>query len=96
MSNNLGNAPGVDAMEQVRKGERPGPQSLVVGRDAQPLGFMDALNARVPGFEDVTDQPDWGDNGFAGRKSDVRVVRFDRLPRTPEGEEAQGAIDSDA
>lgn len=93
MSHNQGNAPGVDSMEQVRKGERPGPQALVVGRDAQPLGFMDAVNARVPGFEDIKDQPDWCDNGFAGRPSDLRVVRFDRLPRAPESDEAQGSAD---
>ena len=33
---------------------------------------------------------------FSGRKSDMRVIRFDRLPRAPEGQEAQAAVDSDA
>ncbi len=95
---NQGNEPGVDYETQTRKGGTPGAGSLVVGRSQQPLGFMDTLNARVPGFEDIADQPDWGDNGFAGRKSDMRVVRFDRLARAPEGEsdEAQGGIDTDA
>lgn len=94
MSVNQGNQPGVDALAQVKKGVGPGPDALVVSRSAQPLGFMDTLNARVAGFEDITDQPDWGDNGFAGRKSDVRVVRFDRLPRATEADEAQGNGDA--
>ena len=96
MSHNQGNEPGVDALVQNRKGAGPGPGALVVGRAAQPLGFMDAVNARVPGFEDITDQPDWCDNGFAGRKSDMRVIRFDRLPRAPAGDEAQAGVGSDA
>lgn len=96
MSHNQGNEPGVDALAQNRKGARPGPGALIVGRAAQPMGFMDTVNARVPGFEDVIDQPDWGDNGFSGRKSDVRVVRFDRLPRAAEADEAQDRVDSDA
>jgi hypothetical protein len=74
----------------------PGPGALVMGRAVQPLGFRDAVNARVPGFEDITDQPDWGDHGFSGRKSDIRVIRFDRLPRAPEGQEAQANVASDA
>jgi hypothetical protein len=96
MSHNQGNAPGQDPLAQVRKGERPDATALIVGRDAQPLGFMDSLNARVPGFEDITDQPDWGDNGFSGRKSDARVVRFDRLPEAADAEDAQAAVDTDA
>src|SRR5579875_468052 len=98
MSHNQGNEPGIDSLAQTRKGVRPDATSLIVGRDAQPLGFKDALNARVPGFEDITDQPDWGDGGFSGRKSDLRMVRFDRLPRAPEGEqeEEQGRVDTDA
>ncbi len=96
MSHNQGNEPGIDSLAQTRKGVRPDATSLIVGRDAQPLGFKDALNARVPGFEDITDQPDWGDGGFSGRKSDARVVRFDRLPESADAEEAQGAVDTDA
>ncbi len=98
MSSNQGSEPGVDYQVQSRKGGESNPGNLVVGRSTQPLGFKDTLNARVPGFEDITDQPDWGDNGFSGRKSDMRVVRFDRLPRAPEGEleEEQGRIDTDA
>ena len=72
------------------------PDALVMSRAVQPLGFRDAVTARVPGFEDVTDQPDWGDDGFSGRKSDIRVIRFDRLPRAPEGQEAQANVASDA
>lgn len=78
MSQNQGNQPGVDYLAQNRKGVRADATALVVGRAAQPMGFMDTLNARVPGFEEITDQPDWGDNGFSGRKSDVRVIRFDK------------------
>lgn len=96
MSHNQGNEPGIDTLAQNRKGESPDATSLIVGRDAQPLGFKDMLNARVPGFEDITEQPDWGDGGFSGRKSDVRVVRFDRLPESDEADEAQGAVDTDA
>jgi hypothetical protein len=62
-----------------------GPGVLVMGRAVQPLGFRDRVNARVPGFEDITDQPDWGDHGFSGRKSDIRVIRFDRRSHAPEG-----------
>ncbi len=87
MSSNQGSEPGVDYQVQSRKGGESNPGNLVVGRAAQPLGFKDTLNARVPGFEDITDQPDWGDNGFSGRKSDMRVVRFDRLAPPPEGEQ---------
>ena len=52
--------------------------SLVAGRAFQPMGSRDAVTARVPGFEDIVDQPDWGDHGFSGRKSDMRLIRFDR------------------
>jgi len=76
MSNNQSSAPGVDYQVQSRKGGAPGAGALVAGRAVQPMGYNDVLNARVPGFEDITDQPDWGDNGFAGRKSDLRLVRF--------------------
>ncbi len=98
MSSNQGSEPGVDYQVQNRKGGQGNASDLVVGRAEQPIGFKDSLNARVPGFEDITDQPDWGDNGFSGRKSDMRMVRFDRLPHTPEGEQEdeQGRIDTDA
>ena len=80
MSINQGGEPAVEIVSQLRRVVPSVSQSLVVGRAVQPIGSMDLLNARVPGFEDVTEQPDWGDNGFSGRKSDVRVVRFDRRP----------------
>lgn len=96
MSHNQGNEPGIDSLAQTRKGARADATSLIVGREAQPLGFRDTSNARVPGFEDITDQPDWGDGGFSGRKSDVRVVRFDRLPASGDAVEAQDAVDTDA
>lgn len=94
MSMKQGNDPGVDYVVQSRKGAPPGASSLVAGRATQPLGFMDTLNARVPGFEDIKDQPDWCDNGFAGRPSDLHVVRFDRLPHAPESQAAPGSTDS--
>lgn|SRR5579884_4038931 len=98
MSSNQGSEPGIDYEVQTRKGSQTTTGNLVTGRAMQPLGFKDTLNARVPGFEDITDQPDWGDGGFSGRKSDLRMVRFDRLPRAPEGEqeEEQGRVDTDA
>ncbi len=76
MSNSQSSEPGVDYQVQSRKGGASGAGALVGGRAVQPMGAKDVLNARVPGFEDITDQPDWGDNGFAGRKSDLRLVRF--------------------
>jgi hypothetical protein len=98
MSSNQGNEPGVDYQVQARKGSQSTSSNLVVTRASQPMGFKDTLNARVPGFEDITDQPDWGDNGFSGRKSDLRLVRFDRLPRASQEEqdEEQGRVDTDA
>ena len=98
MSNKEGSERAVDtpARVQNRGITGPGPGALVMGRAVQPLGSRDAVNARVPGFEDITDQPDWGDHGFSGRKSDIRVIRFDRLPRAPEGEEPQANVDTDA
>ena len=100
MSNNEGSERAIETLARVQNrqitGPGPGPGALVMGRAVQPLGFRDRLNARVPGFEDITDQPDWGDHGFSGRKSDLRVIRFDRLPPAPEGQEAQASIDSDA
>lgn len=75
---NQGNQPGVDYETQVRKGSPLGGGALIGSRAVNPMGFNDSINARVPGFEDITEQPDWGDNGFSGRKSDVRVVRFDQ------------------
>jgi hypothetical protein len=75
------------AVAVPRKPAGTAPEALVVGRASQPMGYRDANTARVPGFEDVTDQPDWGGDGFSGRKSDVRLVRFDRQPAPqPEGE----------
>ncbi len=79
MSNNQGSQPGVDYQVQSRKGAGADTGALVGGRATQPMGARDVQNARVAGFEDIEDQPDWGDNGFAGYKSDVKVVRFDRL-----------------
>ena len=98
MSNNEGSERAIETLARVQKRRitGPGPDVLVMSRAVQPLGFRDSLNARVPGFEDITDQPDWGDHGFSGRKSDLRVIRFDRLPPAPEGQEAQASIDSDA
>jgi hypothetical protein len=98
VSNNESSERAIETLAQVQKRRvtGPGPDVLVMGRAVQPLGFRDSLNARVPGFEDITDQPDWGGHGFSGRKSDMRVIRFDRLPRAPEGQEAQAAVDSDA
>ena len=98
MSNKEGSERAIEtpARVQNRRITGPGSGALVMGRAVQPLGFRDTVNARVPGFEDITDQPDWGDHGFSGRKSDMRVIRFDRLPRAPEGQEAQAAVDGDA
>ena len=98
MSDNEGSERAIETLAQVQKRRvtGPGPDVLVMGRAVQPLGFRDSLNARVPGFEDITDQPDWGGHGFSGRASDMRVIRFDRLPRAPEGQEAQAHIDTDA
>jgi len=98
VSHNEGSERAIDtpARVQNRRLTDPGPGALVMGRAVQPLGFRDTGNARVPGFEDITDQPDWGDHGFSGRKSDIRVIRFDRLPRAPEGQEAQANATSDA
>jgi hypothetical protein len=98
VSNHEGSERAIETLAQVQKRRitGPGPDVLVMSRAVQPLGFRDALNARVPGFEDITDQPDWGGHGFSGRKSDLRVIRFDRLPRAAEGQEAQGAVDSNA
>ena len=98
MSNNQGSLPGVDDEVQLRKGMSSGTGALVSGRAVQPMGARDTVNARVPGFEDITDQPDWCDSGFSGHKSDLRVVRFERLPETSEEERqaAQGALDTDA
>jgi hypothetical protein len=76
-----------EALALPRKPAGTAPGTLVVGRASQPMGYRDANTARVPGFEDITDQPDWGGDGFSGRKSDARVVRFDRQPAPePEGE----------
>jgi hypothetical protein len=96
VSNNEGNERAIETAAQVQKRRITGlgPDALVTGRAVQPLGFRDWGNARVPGFEDITDQPDWGGHGFSGRKSDLRVIRFDRLPRAPEGRDAQAAVDS--
>lgn len=96
MSNNQGSQPGVDYLVQNRKGADAG--ALVGGRATQPMGSNDVQNARVAGFEDIEDQPDWGDNGFSGRKSDVKLVRFDRLEVAPEDEQngVQSNIDTDA
>ena len=98
MSNTEGSERAIDTSARVhnRRSTGPGPGALVMGRAVQPLGFWDTVNARMPGFEDITDQPDWGDHGFSGRKSDIRVIRFDRLPRAPEGQEAQANVASDA
>jgi hypothetical protein len=98
VSNNESSERAIEPLARVqnRKITGPGPGMVVMGRAVQPLGFQDSLNARVPGFEDITDQPDWGGHGFSGRKSDLRVIRFDRLPRAAEGEEAQAHIDTDA
>jgi hypothetical protein len=97
VSNDEGNERAIETLARVQKRRitGPGPDVLVMGRAVQPLGFRDMLNARVPGFEDITDQPDWGGHGFSGRKSDLRVIRFDRLPRGPEGEQAQDHVDTD-
>ena len=98
MSHTEGSERAIDtpAWVQNRRITGLGPGALVMGRAVQPLGFRDTVNARVPGFEDITDQPDWGDHGFSGRKSDIRVIRFDRLPSAPESQEAQATIASDA
>lgn len=92
-----GNDSGIDAEVQLRKGTTGG-GDLIGTREVQPLGFRDSVNARVPGFEDITSQPDWGDGGFSGRKSDMRVVRFDRLPHSSASEQQseQDRIDTDA
>jgi hypothetical protein len=98
VSNHEGSERAIETLAQVQKRRvtGPGPDVLVMSRAVQPLGFRDSLTARVPGFEDITDQPDWGGHGFSGRTSDLRVIRFDRLPRAPEGEEAQAKVDTDA
>jgi hypothetical protein len=98
VSKNEGSERAIETLARVpnRQITGLGPGELVMGRAVQPLGFRDRVNARVPGFEDITDQPDWGDHGFSGRKSDIRVIRFDRQPRAPEGQEAQAAGDSNA
>ena len=98
MSNKEGSERAMETLARVqnRRITGLGPGALVMGRAVQPLGYRDAVNARVPGFEDITDQPDWGDHGFSGLKSDIRVIRFDRLPRAPEGQEAQANVASDA
>ena len=87
MSNNESSERAIETLARVQNRQitGPGPGALVMGRAVQPLGFRDTVNARVPGFEDITDQPDWGDHGFSGRKSDIRVIRFDRRPHAPEG-----------
>jgi hypothetical protein len=98
VSDNEGSERAIETLARAQKRRITGlgPDALVTGRAVQPLGFRDWANARVPGFEDITDQPDWGGHGFSGRKSDLRVIRFDRLPRAAEGEEAQAHIDTDA
>jgi hypothetical protein len=98
VSDNEGSERAIETLARAQKRRITGlePDALVTGRAVQPLGFRDWGNARVPGFEDITDQPDWGGHGFSGRKSDLRVIRFDRLPRAAEGEEAQAHIDTDA
>jgi len=98
MSNNQGSQPGVDYQVQSRKGAGTNAGALVGGRATQPMGARDVQNARVAGFEDIEDQPDWGDNGFAGYKSDVKVVRFDRLDPEPAEEQLapQGSGDAGA
>ena len=87
MSNNESSERAIETLARVpnRQITGLGPGVLVMGRAVQPLGFRDRVNARVPGFEDITDQPDWGGHGFSGRKSDIRVIRFDRQPHAPEG-----------
>lgn len=80
-----------DAVAVPRKPAGTAHGALVVGRASQPMGYLDANTARVPGFEDITDQPDWGGHGFSGRKSDVRLVRFDRQP-APQPEDEGGPV----
>lgn len=89
MAQEQGNEQGVVVPARVGTSTGPWPKGLVAGRAVQPMGYLDSSNARVPGFEDITEQPDWGGYGFAGRKSDVRVVRFDRLPHAPAADDSQ-------